>query len=301
MGLRNQAENGVYPHWLSDEVGDMLRQPFQWRLGGGDFPSDFERETNVPEARRLWSRRHRHCHNYAECLLALRGDCLYGMLDDLYLCRPWTALYFPPGCNHDDNYPEEVHGIQHLWLRFLDDGMVTNLFERHESGDAVNVDGRVFLHYSELGVVPAVLAANSDFIEPVCRRERIRLLIAAALLKLVEGGTLPVEHVGSQFQEQVMESIVRHIRSTGGRGLSLDSLATLAGYSKFHFHRMFKQYTGSTVQQFVDDARWLYYQQRKQDGCMQKEIAEELGFSSPSSFSRWLKNISHQNRITTIS
>ena len=74
-----------------------------------------------------------------------------------------------------------------------------------------------------------------------------------------------------------------------GRGVTLDMLARISGYSKFHFLRLFQRCTGQTVHTYIDHCRRQRVEAMLQQGCAKKEIAAALGFSCPAAFSRWLK------------
>ncbi len=277
--------------WLPGEAMAMLSRPSAWRLALGGCEATSAAAGGVPEWHRQWSRRHSHRHPYAECLMALDGDCLYGVDGGFQRCRPYTAVYFPPGCLHDDHYPREVRSVRHLWLRFLDDGVIVALFERNRTGSGNSGTGRDFLDRTQLGLEPMAFVAGDGRWPVAVRGEFKRLLIGAVGLKLVEKLSRS-EGEGSAapcLQQQVVDSIRQHIASTGGCGLTLEGLARLSGYSKFHFHRLFRGHAGMTVQQAIDQARRTYCRRRRQEGARQQEIAAELGFSSAASFSRWWK------------
>ena len=89
--------------------------------------------------------------------------------------------------------------------------------------------------------------------------------------------------------QTVINAIVGHIRETTGRNLDIAELAHLAGYSKFHFAKVFKAVTGNSVLAFINLCRQEKYRELAANGKNKKQISGELGFSSPVVFSRWLK------------
>jgi transcriptional regulator GlxA family with amidase domain len=91
------------------------------------------------------------------------------------------------------------------------------------------------------------------------------------------------------FQRNKMEAIRRHIQETGGVDASLDHLARVAGYSKFHFLRLFRQHTGRSVHECVNQSRLRKVEEQLADGLALKAIAVKLGFSCPAAFSRWYR------------
>ncbi|WP_264553332.1 AraC family transcriptional regulator [Flavobacterium sp. N2038] len=81
---------------------------------------------------------------------------------------------------------------------------------------------------------------------------------------------------------------IDYIKENLGEELSLEKLASLSSFSKFHYHRIFKSVTGITVNEFVKNAkieRALFFLMNNQSKTI-NEIAADSGFLSISSFSR---------------
>jgi AraC family transcriptional regulator len=67
----------------------------------------------------------------------------------------------------------------------------------------------------------------------------------------------------------------------------LDRLATMAGLSKFHFHRLFKQATGASPAKYQMTARMNAARRRLRETPESAlAIALDLGFSSASHFAQ---------------
>jgi AraC family transcriptional regulator len=92
--------------------------------------------------------------------------------------------------------------------------------------------------------------------------------------------------------QKVVGYICAHLQDE----LSVDHLSGVAGFSKFHFHRQFSEYTGFTVAQFVRITRLkrAAYQLAFDDRRPIIEIALDAGFSAPESFSRAFKEAQGQ-------
>ncbi|MCG8383422.1 MAG: AraC family transcriptional regulator [Gammaproteobacteria bacterium] len=79
--------------------------------------------------------------------------------------------------------------------------------------------------------------------------------------------------------------------------LTLEELSTVAAFSKFHFHRVFNTYTGTSATRFIQLVRLkrasfrLAFEQEKRI----IDIALEAGFESPEAFSRAFKRIFDQS------
>lgn len=74
--------------------------------------------------------------------------------------------------------------------------------------------------------------------------------------------------------------------------LTLDEIASQAGFSKFHFSRLFKQFTNTTFYTFLNQKRVAYAENLLIDPSLSiTEIAYRSGFNSSSSFSRTFKAV----------
>ncbi len=231
--------------------------------------------------RRDWSRTNPHLHGTHELLIPLAGDVLYGINEGFVQAHPGRVIWFRPGVVHDAGYPPAIGDCDHLWVRLLARQCavfrVVAFDGRAERDDRI----RFLFDESELGV--SWLQWFSD--APGPRQTYAVLALAAAVLRIVLSSRL--EQAPIAGVAEVVGAVQAHLRSTAGRGDHLESLADMAGYSKFHFLRVFKQETGMTVQAFVNAARATRVAELLANGASVGAIAQELGFASASSFRRW--------------
>ncbi|MBR2258245.1 MAG: helix-turn-helix transcriptional regulator [Blautia sp.] len=76
--------------------------------------------------------------------------------------------------------------------------------------------------------------------------------------------------------------------------ISLEKMADLAGFSKYHFSRLFRQYTGSTFYRYINMKRIDYAKSLLINPSLSViEIAFQSGFSSLSAFLRMFKQINN--------
>jgi AraC family transcriptional regulator len=84
-----------------------------------------------------------------------------------------------------------------------------------------------------------------------------------------------------------IDRVIDHLRQHLDRAVSLEELADVACFSKFHFHRIFRAVTGETVKECTNRlrvekaARLLRFSRRRVT-----EIALDCGFSSSATFAR---------------
>jgi AraC family transcriptional regulator len=96
--------------------------------------------------------------------------------------------------------------------------------------------------------------------------------------------------VPADYVERVNRAI-DHVVSNLAHSLTLEEVSKAAGFSPFHFHRVFKAFLGETLSQFVkrqrlERALFLMSHAPRQSLT---DVAMECGFSSSSDFSRSFK------------
>lgn len=93
------------------------------------------------------------------------------------------------------------------------------------------------------------------------------------------------EHVGRLME--VCNYITDHIEDN----LDMDKLASIAGFSKFHFSRLFKEFTGSSVHEYLTEQRLAMAEQLLADATLSvTDVAMRSGFGSLSTFTRVFKS-----------
>jgi len=88
---------------------------------------------------------------------------------------------------------------------------------------------------------------------------------------------------------------IAHVASTLTETISIDELATRAGMSRAVFHRKFKQATTMSPIQFVKTMRLNNAAMKINEGMTVSEAAMDVGYVSPSQFSREFKRIYGQS------
>lgn len=262
-----------------DEIA-VLADPDRW---SPVFGPDASGAIDDPRHAR-WLRENPHSHAHPEILMVVSGSGCHAHGERIFPCRPGSAFFFGPFEEHDAEPAPHLPDARQLWFALHGNRATARMLEV--------ADGRWRRDWA------LVLPGSQDAVaqwtrawEPVPDAvRRLRLMAVAQLLvaALLETGD-EVARGGDQrgFQQAVVAAICDHIEETAGRGDDLASLARLAGYSKYHFARMFKRETGMTVLEYVDVCRLTRTREMVAAGRTYAEIAEGLGFSSAQSFSRW--------------
>lgn len=290
MGTKtSKPETRDYRHLLEK----IILNPWDWNIICSLFPPDKPAVTSRRHWE--WSRRNTDSHPQQEILICLHGKCLYRLKDRLYSCTPGTIMLFDSFEEHDCYYPPFATGVDHIWLTHVQGNIFARTFQL-KNGKVVPAKSKTCV-INDTDLESLLTRSWSDLkssTEYSAAYRRLKLITAVLniLLSLYESdfnSNLTVDK--EERQLKVIETMKRHIHESAGRGLTLDNLAQAAGYSKFHFLRLFQKYTGQSVHDYLNLCRIQRAVEMQKKGHLKKEIAVALGFSCLPVFSRWYKQM----------
>jgi len=272
---------------------EVLSAPWEWRFISSLFPPELPPDSNAKAIK--WYRKHSHTQDVLrQILVPLRGECFHGFGKELYRCAPGTVFLFDAMDEHDECYHPETTDVIHLWANFFE-GRVLAVMVREFDSHGSEVVHRFLLD----GMVEADLTLNrcwSDLREDTtlpASMKRIELtgVLLGFLFEVLRKAAYR-HHVmtASEIQKAAILKVKNLIERTAGRSLTLDRLANITGYNKYHLHRLFRKSEGLTLHTYINACRIETCNAMLARGCKKKDIAETLGFSSPTAFSRWLRN-----------
>jgi AraC-like DNA-binding protein len=281
-------------YFSTDEI-QLLCTPERWHVIASACPP--EAAPLADPAHQGWARGHGHAHPYLELMLVLRGQGRYGTLGAVYPCLPGTLLIFAADELHDLGCPPWAREMVFLQVSVLADAI---------SAAVVAVGGGRYWPDREwrLHLGPDMLtrthglcaqAWQADY-PPAYRRLCLRTAVAGLVGDIVRRGW-ETSVLTAPSPAEVVALVQQYLRTTGGKGATLASLATLTGYSPFHFARLFRRHTGQTVHQYLDQCRARLTQEWLNQGLTRAEISARLGFSAPSAFSRWWRGVAQASRL----
>ncbi|MHB9129910.1 MAG: AraC family transcriptional regulator [Armatimonadota bacterium] len=276
--------------FFTDEMQRILLTPEDWRIVSAHHAAVAPVADPVHQR---WMRHHTHDHAHREVLFVLSGSGSQGFCGQVYPSKPGIIFVFNAFEAHDLACPPWAADADHLWIVPLQDHVSAKLLRVRNGVITWPGEWSLWLPYEEVGTVaegglPALQATDGLPVELM--RMKMTALITQMVAAVVQAGFTENEQEDREsFQQQVIESIRRYIEETAGKGTNLDGLARIAGYSKFHFLRLFQRHTGFTVHQYIDTCRMKRVREMQKSGSSQKVIADALGFSCPSAFSRWYK------------
>ncbi|GEM_PF-5442013 len=274
--------------YFTDEMLEVIGHPERWKIVSSSLP--VESPTIQNERHRNWMRTHSDSHPAREALVCFSGKAYCGFKDKIYLCDSGTIFFFDSFESHDRLYPSHYPDSVHMWLIFLNNMTIAHLYDIRRGKSSTVAS---FLLKGDPAAVSFVRTWDSALegkLPESFQRSKIISFFSTLLLHIAEKGYFedkPKETL--DYKDEIFESIMQNIRTTGGHGFNLAKTAKLAGMSKYHFHRLFREYSAETLHSFVDKARLKKVSELRKKGMNMTEISNELGFSSLSVLLRWLK------------
>lgn len=276
---------------LTDDEAAVLADPGGWRMASTLLGREIPLHRSSRYAR--WAREHAHTHsNEIEIFVTLNGTMPFGYGGRNYALSRGDVVIANRDEQHVYPYPPFSPDCDHLILNLIHGSALYRLYSMRggqEKGrsPSCEVTGSSDLVRQLQDSLDS--GAHTPALPSTALRTKIVALVSLLLLKVLETDLreAPSAHDGSQ--RSLMNAMRDHIMSTGGKNITLDHLSHLAGYSKYHFHRLFREQTGMTVHACINQARTEKVRELFSSGALNKQVGIELGFSSPAAFSRWLR------------
>ena len=103
-------------------------------------------------------------------------------------------------------------------------------------------------------------------------------------------GPDPVSSSGAFKNSISLSNVCAYISEHFTEALSLESISEYAGFSKYHFERIFREYTGVTFYQYLLQMRINYAQTLLSNPELSvTDISDQAGFASCTAFTRAFK------------
>ena len=234
-----------------------------------------------------------HFHEFDKVVVLLSGHVDYTVESVTYALKPWDVLLVKHHTIHkaliDKTEPYD-RVIIYLDGKYFDRIMPTaGLMDCFEKADK---DGRQLIT-PDNEQQEHLAAALEDF-EAAMRDEELgaeairdtRMVQILVLINRIyaSGSAAPERTEGAR--DPKIGAVLSYINENLGRELSVDELAEQAYLSRYHFMRLFKAQTGSTVHAYVRQKRLLYAARLIREGESAARAAAESGFSDYSAFHR---------------
>lgn len=251
--------------------------PAEWKL---KTVSDFSRKgLRLTREERQWLDSHEHSHGRREILAVVRGQALLRLAGRTIRLSAGEFLIIDPWVWHTAGHLPDESAV-FWWCMLYPDRFSLLLWRRNgvdsfqimKAGDFVRLMDQTL---SETPT-PAIAAELQHFVGGlICRFFR-----TASDHEPLSGGEL--------FQETVVEKVLAWLENMTVLKCSLDAAASLAGYSRTHFQRLFRKYTGKSFHDYLQrKRRERYHALCRKSGISKKEMAYLLGFDSTAALIHW--------------
>ena len=237
-----------------------------------------------------------HVHSAVEIILPHRGVSVYQLPEREYRVLPGETLIIPAGCPHTLTESEDT--LRYLIL--FEPGPLLAMQDIPPVG-ALTREPIYLKQADELtGKVCALLL---EAVECYFRREpmwntecygsllKVYALLGRQYLRETEPAA-PERH--RSIDPELMNSAMSYIGENCMRELTLEEVASFAGFSKYYFSRVFKEYAGVSFLDYLTDKRLnaaaslLTHTDRPI-----RQIAQEAGFGSVATFNRVFRERKH--------
>ncbi|MFV0415812.1 MAG: helix-turn-helix domain-containing protein [Chthoniobacterales bacterium] len=235
---------------------------------------------------RTWMKANSHSHNYDEVVVNVRGPHWIGSNGRAVHLLPGQILFLPRLETHDATYGPLHKSCVDFWMHFLPGNRVAmNFVIHHPDRDyeflpVYPSDEELRRDVLRLGVLTAEAAHQTE-----AHTERY-FYLAYFLAKFFRGIASNKKFFSAPAEKDLILGIKQYITRNLSESLTLRDLAKAAGYSPFHFHRMFVEAEGITPRRFVEIQRLEHAASLLQKGYSVTAAGYDSGFSGASQFSR---------------
>lgn len=259
--------------------------------------SGFSREGYLHENYRLFhlrdtagQERDFHFHEFDKIVILISGKVDYAVEDKKYTLEPWDVLLIGHHTIHkaliDKKEPYEriiIYLDKNFPERVVPGAQLSECF------DAADRAGRNLLSPDEaqrnalkttLEAMERDLASDSFGAKAMADTLLIQLIIQINRISTASPSPVPAG------KDSKIENALSYINEHLSERLTVDILAEKVYLSKYHFMRLFKESTGSTVHAYVRQKRLLYAAKLIREGVNANKAAADAGFSDYSAFHR---------------
>lgn len=237
-----------------------------------------------------------HWHNAAEIIIPLANNFSVISGGEEYVLKEKEILIIPPGELHSMPAQEGRRIIFQCDSSQLEDITILDSL-MPVFGTSVHITPEMD---KELYVVArknildiyADYYSNSAVADVRIYMNLLNILIAVRKYQLKRSAVLTISADISSDDSIKLSYVMKYINQNFTEDLSLDRLAEIAGYSKYHFSRIFKKYNGVSFVQYISTKRIKMAEKLLVDPELSiTEVAMRSGFASLTTFNRTFKMV----------
>ena len=234
-----------------------------------------------------------HFHEFDKVVVLLSGHVDYTVEDITYALKPWDVLLVKHHTIHkaliDKTEPYDrviIYLDGKYFDRIMPNAGLMDCFEKADKDGRQRItpdDGQQERLAAALEDYEAAMRDKELGAEAIRDTQMVKLLVL--INRIYASGSNPPDRAEATRDPKIA-AVLSYINENLGRELSVDELAEQAYLSRYHFMRLFKAQTGSTVHAYVRQKRLLCAARLIREGESAARAAAESGFSDYSAFHR---------------
>lgn len=233
-----------------------------------------------------------HFHEFDKAVILLSGRVDYSVESVTYSLHPWDVLLVKHHTIHkaviDKTEPYE-RVILYLDRKYFDRTMpnagLMECFEQPYLLFSAEGEAREGLRSC---IEQYEAAAGDGRYGAQALRDTIIMQFLIGLNRLAEDSDAREKPRDEQYDTKI-RWVLSHINENLSRELTVEALAESVFLSKYHFMRLFKAQTGTTVHAYIRQKRLMYAARLIREGVPASQAASESGFGDYSAFHRAFK------------
>lgn len=237
-------------------------------------------------------------HKEREICIVLAGHSKFMLNGSVYDAEPGTAFMIDSWVPHSFGYLPGDNDLYHMWV-FRDKGRILGCIAHIEKS------GQISSYEKHLPIrreAAELVYSRWDFLNRQANPDEAlaRDFLRVPLNVMIDEFRFRRQHLrqnATRKKDDLLDMIKTHISRNQGRNCSLAELEKYSGFNRYYLAHQFREYNGCTIGQFINQVRIEYTASAMLHGLRQKEIANELGFSSPTHFWHWLRKNREQVEI----
>ena len=229
-----------------------------------------------------------HTHEHWEIFVVMSGTALHKINGEEQLIKRGDAFLIRPNDKHSiHNVPNPGEPYQHLNFIIGNDfaHKIIDLYDSYE--DILNIQSYIRFSLDETDLMylheRALLTQNLGRHE---YEDHTKLIISYLIIKYFEQKKL----FNSEYPDW-LNSFIVYISSPSSFGKTVQELATNTSYSYSRLSRIFKNYTGETIVNYVNAKKMIYAKRLLRSTDLSTlQISSQIGYTSLSSFNHLFKS-----------
>ena len=257
-----------------------------------------------------------HWHSPMELLMPIENEYTIVVGNDKYVVKPYEILFIGSGVIHSCIAPPK--GLRYFFQidisRIKGISGISNILSFIGNAIHITPENSPQLHRKLISLFDEICDeyySSEDFIFPNAEKNETSDSISRGSLcepVIYSNFITMLTMIGRDYLEQIdsemgsplkkkeyigkFMNVCRYIDEHFAEELDLESVASMAGFSKYHFSRLFKQFANISFYKYVNNRRIIHAKELLANpGLTITQVAIQSGFSSTTAFIRMFKQI----------